>query len=92
MSTARTEDSPVLKLAQCKLMNEKPWFDWSKWKSLDLFVISFVTERSALSSKTTCGGATVVVVDVLFHSSMSCSSRISSMMDWALPNILVEKE
>ena len=88
MSTARTEDNPVLKLGQCKLINEKLWLDWSKWISLDSFEILLVTERSASSSKTTGGGATVDLVDVFFHSSMSCSSWISSTMDCAYPNIL----
>ena len=74
-STVRTDDSPVQELAQCKLMKENPWFNWSRWTSLDL-LISFLTERLASSSKTTGGGATVVVVEVLFHSSISCSLRI----------------
>ena len=40
--TARTDDSPVLKLAQCKLINKNPWFDWSRWTSLDSLLIFFL--------------------------------------------------
>ena len=53
------------------------------------FIGDFVGDREiGLILKTTGGGAMVDVVDVLFHSSMSCSSRISSMMACPYPNIL----
>ena len=67
MTTARTEDKPVEKLAQCKLIKLNPWLDWSRIKSEDSLFMVFVTERSA-SSWNYIGGAGVVVdVEVLSH-------------------------
>ena len=72
MMTARTEERPVLKLAQWRLINENPWLDWTKCTSDDSWLMSLEMDRSALSWKTTGGAA---VVEVLFHSSnRSCSS------------------
>ena len=40
---ARTDDNPVLKLAQCMLMKLKPLFDWSSATSLDSFETEVVS-------------------------------------------------
>ena len=66
MMTARTDERPVLKLAQWRLIKEKLWLDWSRVTSVDSWLISLETERSA-SLWNSRGGACVVDVDVLSH-------------------------
>ena len=48
-TTARTEESPVEKLAQCKLTREKPLFDWSRemWSEESVISVSRMTSASS---------------------------------------------
>ena len=54
-ATARTEDNPVEKLAQCMLTRENPLLDWSKEISDDELETSVSTLTSALSWARTVG-------------------------------------
>ena len=87
-TTARTDDRPVEKLAQCKLMNENPWFDWSKVTSADSLLMLFSTDKSASSWNSIDGAGVIVVVEVLCHSAIRSSClRIFSWMEWVDPII-----
>ena len=86
MTTARTEDKPFEKLAQCKLIKLNPWLDWSRVTSEDLLLIVFVTERSAWSWNSIGGAGVVVDVEVLSHSAIRSSCfLIFSWIEWVDP-------
>ena len=53
-TTARTEESPVEKLAQCKLTREKPLFDWSRemWSEESVISVSLGVDGGGFSDIT----------------------------------------
>ena len=70
---ARTDDNPVLKLAEWMLTKLKPLFDWSRLTSLDSFETVLSMERLDLSSIAMAGeGAGVVDAR---YSETSCSNQ-----------------
>ena len=87
-TTARTDDRPVEKLAQCKLMKLNPLFDWSSVTSADSLLTLFVTDKSASSWNSIDGAGVVVVVEVLCYSAIRLSCfLIFSWMGWVDPII-----
>ena len=70
---ARTDDNPVLKLAQCMFTKLKPLFDWSSATSLDSFETVLSMERLDLSSIVMAGEG--AGVEDARYSETSCSNR-----------------
>ena len=70
-TTARTDDNPVLKLAQWMLTKEKPWFDWSRLTSLDSLEMLLSMARLDSSSMAIAGGG--VEVEEARYSETCCS-------------------
>ena len=70
---ARTDDNPVLKLAQCMLTKLNPLLDWSNATSWDSLETEFSMERSDSSSMAMAGEG--AGVDEARNRETSCSNR-----------------
>ena len=71
-TTAKTEERPVLKLAQWRLMSENPLVDWLSEISLDWLEMSFSTETSASSWALMTEGSVAGYPFLARYSSTSC--------------------
>ena len=81
-TTMRTDDRPVEKLAQCKLMKLIPWLDWSRDTCSDSSVTSVSTETEASSSAWMAGGALVAVYTFfLSHSLISNEALLADIFN-----------